>query len=36
MSNSWIAPREQIEYFSQAFPEATITFADAHSRAANC
>jgi hypothetical protein len=30
MSNAWSELREQIEYFSQPFPEAAIAFADAH------
>ncbi|MBI3093579.1 MAG: DUF1186 domain-containing protein [Rhodocyclales bacterium] len=30
MSDAWNALREQIEYFSQPFPEAAIAFADAH------
>ena len=30
MSDIWNALREQIEYFSQPFPEAAIAFADAH------
>ncbi|MDP1610392.1 MAG: DUF1186 domain-containing protein [Sulfuritalea sp.] len=30
MSDAWNALRAQIEYFSQAFPEAAIAFADAH------
>ena len=30
MSDTWNALREQIEYFSQPFPEAAIAFADAH------
>ena len=30
MSDAWSTLREQIEYFSQPFPEAAIAFADAH------
>ena len=30
MSDAWNALREQIEYFSQPFPEAAIALADAH------
>ena len=30
MSDAWNELREQIEYFSQPFPEAAIAFADAH------
>lgn len=30
MSDAWNALREQIEYFSQPFPEAAIVFADVH------
>jgi hypothetical protein len=30
MSDAWNALREQIEYFSQPFPEAAIAFADLH------
>lgn len=30
MSDAWNELREQIEYFSQPFPEAAIAFAEAH------